>query len=74
MAVSRGRRCWLAVICRWLEQRRIKKREQDNIEFSKKVVKDWKYNRDGALAKKVCYEGMLPYTRIMVAVSGVADG
>lgn len=49
----------------WLEQRRIKKREQDNIEFSKKVVKDWKYNRDGALAKKVCYEGMLPYTRIM---------
>ena len=58
---------------RWLEQRRIKKREQDNIEFSKKVVKDWKYNRDGALAKKGCYEGMLPYTRIMVVVCCVAD-
>ena len=58
---------------RWLEQRRIKKREQDNIEFSKKGVKDWKYNRDGALAKKVCYEGMLPYTRIMVVVCCVAD-
>ena len=50
----------------WLEQRRIKKRENDNIEFSKKVVPNWKYKRDGALAKKVCYEGMLPYTRIMV--------
>ena len=51
---------------RWLEQRRKKKRENENIEFSKTVIKNWMYKRDGALAKKVCYEGMLPYTRIMV--------
>ena len=51
---------------RWLEQRRVKKREQDNLDFSKKVIQSWEYNRSGALAKKVCYEGMLPHTRIVV--------
>ena len=61
-------------ITSWLEQRRIKKREKDNIEFSKKVVPNWKYKRDGALAKKVCYEGMLPYTRIMVVMCVGYDG
>ena len=44
----------------------MKKREQDNLDFSKKVIQSWEYNRSGALAKKVCYEGMLPHTRIMV--------
>lgn len=56
----------MVITSSWLEQRRVKKREQDNIEFSKKVVPNWRYKRDGALAKKVCYEGMLPHTRIMV--------
>ena len=46
----------------------MKKREQDNLDFSKKVIQSWEYNRSGALAKKVCYEGMLPHTRIMVGL------
>ena len=50
----------------WLEQRKQKKRESDNVEFSQNLIKQWEYKRTGSLAKKVCYEGMLPYTRIMV--------
>ena len=57
---------WVLLTCSWLEQRRQKKRESENVEFSKKIITQWQYKRDGALAKKVCYEGMLPYTRIMV--------
>lgn len=57
---------WVLLTCSWLEQRRQKKRENENVEFSKKIITQWQYKRDGALAKKVCYEGMLPYTRIMV--------
>lgn len=56
------------VYCSWLEQRRKKKRENENIEFTKTVLKNWMYKREGSLAKKVCYEGMLPYTRIMVPI------
>ena len=64
---------WSALTRSWLEQRRQKKRESENVEFSKKIITQWQYKRDGALAKKVCYEGMLPYTRIMVASSPVSQ-
>ena len=55
-----------------MEQRKQKKRESDNVEFSKNQLKQGEYKRTGSLAKKVCYEGMLPYTRI--AVSAVTSG
>ncbi|CBK24701.2 LOW QUALITY PROTEIN: uncharacterized protein [Blastocystis hominis] len=48
----------------WLEQRRKKKRENENMEFLRSVIPAWQYKREGNLAKKVCYEGMIPYTRI----------
>lgn len=50
----------------WLEQRRKKKRENENMEFLRSVIPAWQYKREGSLAKKVCYEGMIPYTRIKV--------
>lgn len=71
--VSKGSIFDLEFISSWLEQRRQKKRENENIEFSQKVIKNWIYKRDGALAKKVCYEGMLPYTRIMVCFERTID-
>lgn len=61
-----GWACDRRVTRSWLEQRKQKKRESDNVEFSQNLIKQWEYKRTGSLAKKVCYEGMLPYTRIMV--------
>ena len=37
----------------WLEQRRKKKRENENMEFLRSVIPAWQYKREGHLAKKV---------------------